>query len=602
LVGLWPLALATGRENEIWPPFATVMMGGLASSTALTLLVMPVGFVFLRRLDVIFGRLGPWILVGWIGVTSAIVVPLVTQEVLTSLTWQVVTTVLVAGVLLAVAVLVFRRPERPEPAAADGPPAVEVRYLNKTYGRPGPIGRAWRLPEEFAAKVLRAGGRAFDPRSAAARILPLLFAIAGAGYLASALQTMFWRLVFLFSAAVLGAQVFRQLRRARGRADAMGRVEPGGLEGFAATLVPWTVLGWVFWHDWLGPKLADQPRELRLWVPIAIGAVTAICQLGRRSALLQARGTQSDWADTGRLRRVRTVWRRLAKRIFGLDLPREQVRAVVDVHFTARRGMVGVLGPNGAGKTTLLRMLAGILDPTVGVITIGGVKLPKLRRYLARWVGYLPQEFGLPDDLTAREYLDYYALLYEIRPAAARRERVERLLSEVGLAERAGERIGSYSGGMRQRVAVARTLLRLPSIIIVDEPTVGLDPRERIRFRNLLSRLAEGRVVLFSTHVVEDVAVACERVLVMARGRVVFDGPPPDLAAQAEGRVWEASLDPGTDTQLPEGAMLVDQVPEESGRLRSRILAASRPMENAAPTDPSLEDGYLWLVNRGAPA
>ena len=167
--------------------------------------------------------------------------------------------------------------------------------------------------------------------------------------------------------------------------------------------------------------------------------------------------------------------------------------------------MVGILGPNGAGKTTLLRMLAGILDPSLGTITLGGAPLNKLRKYLARWVGYLPQDFGLPADLTAREYLEYYGLLYEIQPASERRERIQRLLDEVGLGERADEKIGSFSGGMRQRVAVARTLLRLPAVIIVDEPTVGLDPRERIRFRNLLARLAEGRVVLFSTHVVEDV-------------------------------------------------------------------------------------------------
>ena len=167
------------------------------------------------------------------------------------------------------------------------------------------------------------------------------------------------------------------------------------------------------------------------------------------------------------------------------------------------------LGPNGAGKTTLLRNLAGILDPSLGMITIGDVPLKRLRRYLARYVGYLPQDFGLPEDLTAREYLEYYALHYELQPADRRLERIDRLLKEVGLGEKADQKIGSYSGGMRQRVAVARTLLRLPPIIIVDEPTVGLDPRERIRFRNLLSRLAEGRVVLFSTHVVEDVEVAC---------------------------------------------------------------------------------------------
>jgi ABC-type multidrug transport system ATPase subunit len=262
--------------------------------------------------------------------------------------------------------------------------------------------------------------------------------------------------------------------------------------------------------------------------------------------------------------------------------------------------MVGILGPNGAGKTTLLRNLAGILEPSLGAITLGGVPLRRLRRYLARYLGYLPQDFGLPEDLTAREYLEYYALHYELKPAARRRERIDQLLREVGLGERADEKIGSFSGGMRQRVAVARTLLRLPPVIIVDEPTVGLDPRERIRFRNLLSRLAEGRIVLFSTHVVEDVEVACERVIVLARGRIVFDGPPADLAHAASGKVWVAHLPAGEETSLVEGAMIVDQVPEEGGRMRTRVLHAEPPREDAEATPPTLEDGYLWLVGEAA--
>jgi ABC-type multidrug transport system ATPase subunit len=290
------------------------------------------------------------------------------------------------------------------------------------------------------------------------------------------------------------------------------------------------------------------------------------------------------------------LWRRFSRTCFGLDLPREEVQALSGVAFRATRGMVGILGPNGAGKTTLLRMLTGILEPSVGTVTIGGVPIQRLKRFLARWVGYLPQDFGLPKDLTAREYLDYYALLYELRPADRRRERVDQLLVEVGLGERSDEKIGGYSGGMRQRVAVARTLLRLPPVIVVDEPTVGLDPRERIRFRNLLSRLAEGRVVLFSTHVVEDVEVACERVIVLARGRVVFDGEPAGLAAVAEGKVWVVTLQPGAEKELSKDTLLVDQVPEADGALRSRLLSVERPVAQAAAAPPTLEDGYLWLV------
>jgi len=180
-----------------------------------------------------------------------------------------------------------------------------------------------------------------------------------------------------------------------------------------------------------------------------------------------------------------------------------------------------------------------------------------------------------------------------------RGERVQSLLDEVGLHDRADDRIGGFSGGMRQRVAVARTLLRLPAVIVVDEPTVGLDPRERIRFRNLLARLAEGRVVLFSTHVVEDVAVACERVVVLAHGEIVFDGEPSSLADEARGRVWELASRPEEMDALPVEARVVDQVPEPGGTVRARVLCPELPHPDARAAEPSLEDGYLTLVGTG---
>jgi multidrug efflux pump subunit AcrB/ABC-type multidrug transport system ATPase subunit len=610
VAGLWPLALVTGRENEIWPPFATVVMGGLVTSTLLTLLVVPVGFVFLHRLDRLFGKLGPWVMIGWLGAITAVMTPLIVTDTISSLTWQIVSTLLVAAALLGVAVLIFRRPQVPRPEADDGPPVVEVRHLHKVYGRPGPVGRAWRVSQRFAEAVRKFGGCAFDPRDAAARLLPIALVLAGTLYLAFSLRSVPWRMVFLFVAAALVAAFFKQLRGARGCADELGRVHPGGPESVVGALAPWAAMTYMAlrfrllaWATNLQAAEASEsffkpePYDIRTWVLVAFAVVLLVVQLGRRTAVRLARGHISMRLEAGsRLRRARALWRRFSRFCFGLDLPREEVRALAGVDFRAERGMVGILGPNGAGKTTLLRMLAGILEPTLGTVYIGSVRVKQLRRFLARWVGYLPQDFGLPKNLTAREYLDYYALLYELHPAERRRERVGRLLEEVGLGKRADEKIGSFSGGMRQRVAVARTLLRLPPVIVVDEPTVGLDPRERIRFRNLLSRLAEGRVVLFSTHVVEDVEVACERVIVLARGRIVFDGEPTDLAAAADGKVWAVTQDRGAEAELPAQALVVDQVPEGDSAVRSRILATERPLADAESVAPTLEDGYLWLV------
>ncbi|MCD4749123.1 MAG: efflux RND transporter permease subunit [Thermoanaerobaculales bacterium] len=598
VAGLWPLALTTGREMEIWPPFATVVMGGLVTSTLLTLLVIPMGFVLLERLDRIFGRLGPWVVLAWLSATAVVVTPLIMTDRVTSFTWQALTIVLVAGLFLGAAVLILRRDRRPEPEAEEGlPPVLEVRFLRKVYGRPGPIGRALRSGQDFAERVLARGGDPVDRGEAGQQAITGAVVLVGVLYLAVAVNSMWWTLVASLIAAVIGGRILRDFRCFRGMHDAQGRVLSGGLESRLAAACPWTALAVLGWWFTLVPWLSEEKGRLAPIALVIVALIVALVQLGRHTARSLAEGRIGPRPSPGLLMRPRTLWRSFSRTVFGLDLPRDEVEAVATIDFRVERGMVGLLGPNGAGKTTVLRLLAGILEPSLGVMNLGGVPLHKIRRHLARWVGYLPQEFGLPEDLTAREYLEYYALLYGVGKEGKRCRRVEDLLEEVGLGDRADEKIGAYSGGMRQRVAVARTLLRLPPVIIVDEPTVGLDPRERIRFRNLLARLSRGRVVLFSTHVVEDVAVACERVLVMKKGRVVFDGEPARLADEAQDRVWLVRL-PVSEEESVE-ARVIDRVPEADGSARLRLLATEQPHPLAERAEPTLEDGYLLLVGEG---
>ncbi|MEE8079234.1 MAG: ATP-binding cassette domain-containing protein [Pseudomonadales bacterium] len=388
-------------------------------------------------------------------------------------------------------------------------------------------------------------------------------------------------------AAGIIARFVIELRRARGRADATGTVLAGGIENWIATLIPWIAIGIFAWIS-LGTGGG-------YFLPVAAIGILAIVQGARRSARRQAVGSLEPRAARGSLRPLRSLWRRSAAKFAGLDLPANPVTALAAVSFTVERGMVGILGPNGAGKTTLLRQLAGVLSPTRGTIYLGGVAFPKIQRYLAHWVGYLPQDAGLPGGLTPKEYLTYWAALYDL-PRKARAERVDSLLEEVGLKSKVDEPIKALSGGMRQRVAVARTLLRLPPVIIVDEPTVGLDPRERIRFRNLLGRLAQDRIVMFSTHVVEDVAVACERVLVLAEGRLLFDGAPDALSRAARGCVWEMRTSPDTELHLPPGAIHAEESPTADGSIVHRILTAEKPDDSARELNATLEDGYMWLV------
>ena len=600
IAALCPLALATGRENEVWPPFATVVIGGLMTATLLNLLVVPVCYLLLQRLDQIFGRVGPWLVLALLTATLGSTFWLYQTETVESPVWLVIVFLLILAALLFVIVLAFRRPELAEPATAGGPPVLDVRNLKKVYGMPGPIRRAIRAPRDFADRIRREGHSVthaeLDWRDAMGRFGPYLILAAAPLLLSSQVQSAGWKLVLWLLAAAFLVRLGTEIRQARRPDEDDAR--PGRLEAAFRVLLPWGVLaafvGWMI----VMPRLDGEEPQVVLLLPILAGVLILVGQFIRHSAVRQQRGQIAERATSGPFRHPRTLLRRLARRIGGFDLPIEPVLALTEVTFRVERGMVGILGPNGAGKTTLLRQLAGILDPTRGVIDLGGVRLTKIQRVLARWVGYLPQDAGLPGGLSPREYLGYFAALYEL-PVEIRRERVQGLLTEVGLAEKAGDKIKTLSGGMRQRVAVARTLLRLPSVIIVDEPTVGLDPRERIRFRNLLGRLARDRIVLFSTHVVEDVAVACDRVLVLSTGHLVFDGAPSDLASAARGKVWECRFAPDEPFELPEGAILAEETPTLDGGNVRRILAESAPGADATQLEAQLQDGYLWLITHG---
>jgi ABC-type multidrug transport system ATPase subunit len=262
-------------------------------------------------------------------------------------------------------------------------------------------------------------------------------------------------------------------------------------------------------------------------------------------------------------------------------------------------GMFGLLGANGAGKTTLMRILAGLLRPTSGEVRIGGYDVTTRagRQSVQRVLGYLPQDLGVYPDLSAREFLDYVGLLKGIDDRTTRRRRVGELLEVVALTADADRRLRGYSGGMRRRVGIAQALLADPRLLIVDEPTAGLDPEERIRFRTLLSQLAGERTVLLSTHIVDDIAQTCRELAVLAKGRLVFRGTVDDLTRHADRRVWSVV----TAGPAPSAGTVVSALPAEGG-LRYRVVAAAPPAPGAEPLEPTLEDGYLALAQSGSPA
>ena len=265
----------------------------------------------------------------------------------------------------------------------------------------------------------------------------------------------------------------------------------------------------------------------------------------------------------------------------------------IDLHIPG--GMYGLLGANGAGKTTLMRILAGVLTPTSGSATIEGTRLDSTRnrRKIQRELGYLPQELGVYPDLTARRFLDYLAILKGILDTSLRRRSVDRLLDTVALTEHANQKVGTFSGGMKRRLGIAQALLGEPRLLIVDEPTAGLDPTERIRFRNLLTDLAHDRTVLLSTHIVEDIASTCPRLAVMAGGRILHAGDTGSLIAAARGRTW--LLDLPLRSSPPSGMTVVSSI-NNGDHVTYRIISSTRALTGARPAEPTLEDGYLALT------
>ncbi|PWI16457.1 ABC transporter ATP-binding protein [Streptomyces sp. Act143] len=270
----------------------------------------------------------------------------------------------------------------------------------------------------------------------------------------------------------------------------------------------------------------------------------------------------------------------------GLSLHYGGTRALDDVSLRLTRGVTGLIGPNGAGKTTLLRVLATAVPADRGAFTVLGQDpaTARGRQEVRRRLGYLPQAPGFHPDFTAFEFVDYVAILKELTDRDARHREVRRVLDEVDLADVRGKRIKKLSGGMRQRVALAASLVGDPGFLVLDEPTVGLDPEQRMRFRELIARAGEGRTVLLSTHQTEDVAMLCHRVVVMAGGRIRFDGTPAELTAVAAGRVWNsAERDPGAKAGWRTG----------TGSFRN----VGDPPAGADLADPTLEDGYLLTLD-----
>ena len=581
--GLAMLPLAMGKVEyvaRIGAPFAITVIGGLVAGTLFTLLLVPTAYYGLARsLDWL--RALPWPLK--LAQLAALAAGFyLVHTAVDSTFWQFVDGTMLLALVPALTYFgrTSLRRSQNRLIAADAPLCISIGNLVKVYDGRSRFMRQWgRWQRQQAHSNGRADGT--GPARFAALVWQLPLLACHAYFVYFYLEAEFYALLlsigFYLFALYLGRLYLALL--------------PGRLGRAVHLLIYWLLpLPHLFWyHQRWEDKAALVVIVGLLWylaVAIHLGA-----QKLRRERIDVNR-------LSGGLRRSRKAFYRLVGAMPLLGKKKRAFTALDQVSLEIESGMFGLIGPNGAGKTTLMRVVCGILEKSRGRVSINELNLRDYREELQALIGYLPQEFGTYEGMTARQFLDYQAMLKGKWEGGERRRAVEAALAAVHLEESAERKIGGFSGGMKQRVGIAQTLLHLPRILVVDEPTAGLDPRERIRFRNLLAELARDRVVIFSTHIIEDISSSCNRLAVLSGGRVRFHGTPRELVDLTRGAVWQARVTQGQFERLRSGARIVHHARDGAG-IRVRILAQEPPVDGAEQVTPTLEDSYLWLVEGG---
>jgi len=267
--------------------------------------------------------------------------------------------------------------------------------------------------------------------------------------------------------------------------------------------------------------------------------------------------------------------------------------AINDLSLTIDKGILGLLGPNGAGKSTLLKMIATVSKPTEGIISLNKNNIVKDANYMRQQLGYLPQNFGVYPNLSAYEFLEYMAAMKGVSGSNLKK-RITQLLEGLNLMEVSKKPIGSYSGGMKQRVGIAQALLNNPKIVIFDEPTVGLDPEERVRFRNLISDLANDCIVILSSHIVSDIDTIADTVAIMKEGCLFTKGNQDSIIELVHNKVFEVTIDKDALNDFKDSHIVVSTTRKE-GKLNVRYIS-NKPMPDSIPQKPNLEDAYLFIT------
>jgi multidrug efflux pump subunit AcrB/ABC-type multidrug transport system ATPase subunit len=588
VLAMLPLAIRRGGESEMWPPFAITVIFGLLASTFFTLLFIPALYLSFKDIGDWLRSVGAFGLAIAISATASLVYfGFMRAGWVTSWVWIAVLTPSAFFAAVAVVWTVIRAVTAVKHVSVfqDEDLHISIRNLTKSYGTDNKFMQDWKIKNRRESGMRARGEGIVNKRHLCEDLIwkaPLFGLL---GYFHFYFENEAWLFITACATWVALHNLIRTLGMlAEGDAfldlSSHGSLFRRVLWWCALRLPTFAWAGYLYW------RLRGE-----LWVVILLLIIALLLQ-GLRDVAVQARRAGTAPAKRrGLLGRVKSALLRIPL-IAGV---RPQVHALAGVNLDIGKGMFGLLGPNGAGKTTLMRILCNVYEPSCGCIKINGRNIRHHRADVQPIIGYLPQHFGLYGDFTVYEYLAYFALLNDILDKEERVTLVKSVIRDVHLEDRMNDKISSLSGGMKQRVGIAQTLLHLPKIIVVDEPTAGLDPIERIRFRNLLAELGKDRIVIFSTHITEDVMSACHDLAVIDNGRVLFQGPPEDLQQLAVGKVREVVVSPADVQALADRVRVISQVTEAQG-IRMRFVVTDDAEDEGEDVAPTLEDAYVYLL------
>lgn len=588
IVALFPLAMGQAEYvGAIGAPFAITVIGGLALSTLLTLVFIPTLYAGLENALNWLKSLKWWLKTGMliVFVAGAVYIYFEVDTFIWQLLDFMLLVILVPGIVAFV--LTSLRKASAEVISSTDSIRIEVRKLVKVYDRDTRFVREWKS----GIKIRERAGLLKDYKHFR-DFNDLVWQVPLFGFLVYFtfiyLESNFW--MWLFSHVVY---FFLFMLWAPFSQVLVNKHEATSKTGYLKTRkIIYNIIYWVppllflfyFFLNW-------DNLGMVIFVAIIWYLLLVIYSSGE---YIQKKNLNIARIE-GRFSTLRRGYFNMVRQIPVFGKRKKPFRALNGVSLEIKTGMFGLLGPNGAGKSTMMRIICGILEQSYGKIWINGLDTQKYREELQGLIGYLPQAFGTYENMSAWDFLDYQAILKGIKDTKTREDRLEYVLKNVHMYERRNDKIGSFSGGMKQRIGIAQILLNLPRILVVDEPTAGLDPRERIRFRNLLVELSRERIVIFSTHIIEDISSSCNQVAVINRGDLKYYGTPNDMVHMGNGFVWQFTVPAKEFDNIADKKLIVHHM-RDGENIRVRCLAAEKPHPEAVNVSPHLEDAYLCLL------